>query len=374
MSIDKREERVQSPAMKGVRQPDKMTNTVPLAIIAVLLSGVALYFMRSVVLPIILAIFFAALARPLQLRLQRFMPVALALVLTVSVTGAIFVALPILFATNLQVVIQRLPAYSDRFIELGRELEGLAHRMGLEPSAFDLSSDKTVQALVGLATNALEGLVDFTGTAILVLFLLVFLLAEANVIREKLKVALRPTNHAAVMTSVASMQEGIQRYVTTKTLFAALNAITAGVFTALLDIDFPLLWTLLTFILYFIPTFGAFIATAPPVLLALVQFDSPTTAIVLTIGLILIFNILGNVIEPRFLGKTLSLSPLVVFISLMFWGWYFGIIGVILSVPLTVGIAIICQNIEPLEPLSVLLADKPRRSSQESSRSVGDSS
>ena len=78
------------------------------------------------------------------------------------------------------------------------------------------------------------------------------------------------------------------------------------------------------------------------------------------LALIVIFNLLGNVLEPRFLGKTLSLSPLVVFVSLMFWGWYFGVIGVILSVPLTVGIGIVCQHIEPLQPIAVLLSDKPR--------------
>jgi predicted PurR-regulated permease PerM len=349
--------------MNGGSNPESRTSSIALVVIAVLLTAVALYFMRSVVLPIILAIFIASLARPLQLRLQRFLPDALALVLTVTLSGAIFVALPILFSTNLQVVIQRLPSYAARFTELAHELEMLARRAGIDPQTFERYSEKTTGALISLASTSLEGLADFTGTAVLVLFLLVFLLAEANIIRDKLKVALRPTNHAAVMASVASMQEGIQRYVTTKTLFSALNAIAAGFLTAALDVDFPLLWALLTFILYFIPTFGAFIATAPPVLLALVQFDEPTTAIGLTIGLILIFNILGNVIEPKFLGRTLSLSPLVVFISLMFWGWYFGLIGVILSVPLTVGIAIVCQHIEPLQPLAVLLSDKPSRPS-----------
>ena len=182
---------------------------------------------------------------------------------------------------------------------------------------------------------------------------------------NKLAIALKPTDHAAVMSSVASMQERIQKYVVTKTLFSALNAAVAGAFTAVLGIDFPLLWTLLTFILYFIPTFGTLIATLPPVLLALVQFETPTIAIIALVGLIIIFNVLGNVLEPRFMGKTLSLSPLVVFVSLMFWGWYFGVIGVILSVPLTVGIGIICQHIEPLEPIAVLLSDKPRRPNQE---------
>lgn len=348
-------------AMSTLRGPERSTQTVALVVIAVILVGALLYAMQSVVLPIILAIFFASLSRPLQVRLQRVLPAGLALVLTIVFTGGIILALPFLFSANLQVVIKKLPEYGPRFQALAAELEGLARSVGIDPSGFDLSSERTMQSIMGIVTDSLQGIASFTGTFVLVLFLLIFLLAEANIIRDKLAVALKPTDHATVMASVASMQERIQQYVTTKTIFAALNALAAGALTWALGVDFPLLWTLLTFILYFIPTFGTLIATFPPVLLALVQYESPTTAIVVLIGLVVIFNLLGNVLEPRFLGKTLSLSPLVVFISLMFWGWYFGIVGVILSVPLTVGIAIVCQHIESLRPIAVLLSDKPKR-------------
>jgi len=347
--------------MNGERGPERQTLTISVVLIAVVLVAVVLYFMRSVVLPVVLAIFIASLARPMQLRLQRVMPSALALVSTVLLTGAIIIAFPLVFAANLQVVIQRLPDYGPRLSAIAADVERFAKGAGIDAKAFDLSSEKTLTALIDMATDSLQGLASFFGTTVLVVFLLVFVLAEANIFRDKLAIALKPTNHAAVMSSVASMQERIQRYVTTKTLFAALNAAVAGTFTAILGIDFPLLWTLLTFILYFVPTFGTLIATLPPVLIALVQFESPTIAIIALAGLIVIFNVLGNILEPRFMGKTLSLSPLVVFMSLMFWGWYFGLVGVILSVPLTVGIGIVCQHIEPLQPIAVLLSDKPRR-------------
>lgn len=347
--------------MNGARGSERTTLTVSVVLITVVLIGGVLYLMRPVVMPIVLAIFLASLARPVQLRLQKIMPSPLALVATVLATGGILIAFPIVFAANLQVVIQKLPAYGPRLAAIVADIEKVLRDAGIDASIMDLSSDKTVDKLVGVATESLQGLASFFTTSVLIIFLLIFVLAEANIIKDKLAIALKPTNHAAVMSSVASMQERIQQYVTTKTLFAALNAGVAGAFTAILGIDFPLLWTLLTFILYFIPTFGTLIATLPPVLLALVQFDTPTIAVVSLIGLIVIFNVLGNVLEPRFMGKTLSLSPLVVFISLMFWGWFFGVVGVVLSVPLTVGIGIICQHIEPLQPIAVLLSDKPRR-------------
>jgi predicted PurR-regulated permease PerM len=347
--------------MSSLRGPERPAQTVAIVLISVIVVGAVLYAMRSVILPIILAIFFASLSRPLQVRLQKVVPTGLALVLTILLMGGIILALPLLFSANLQVVIARLPEYGPRFQGLAMEIEALLRDVGIDLKGLDMSSDRTAQSIMGVVTDALQGIASFTGTFVLVLFLLIFILAEANVIRDKLAVALKPTNHATVMASVASMQERIQKYVTTKTLFSALNAVAAGLLTWALGVDFPLLWTLLTFILYFIPTFGTLIATFPPVLLALVQFEAPTTAIVTLIGLIVIFNLLGNVLEPKFLGKTLSLSPLIVFISLMFWGWYFGIVGVILSVPLTVGIVIVCQHIEPLQPIAILFADKPQR-------------
>lgn len=347
--------------MNGARGNDNSPLTIPVVLIAVLLIGGVLYFMRPVVLPLVMAIFLASLARPLQVRLQKVMPGALALISTILTIGGILIAVPLVFAANLQVVIQKLPEYGPRLAAIVADVEHLAKTAGIDTKIFDLSSEQTVDKLIGVATESLQGAASFFGTAVLVIFLLIFVLAEASIIQEKLAIALKPTNHAAVMSSVTSMQARIQQYVTTKTLFAILNAGAAGAFTAALGIDFPLLWTLLTFILYFIPTFGTLIATFPPVLLALVQFDTPTIAIVTIVGLIVIFNVLGNVLEPRFMGKTLSLSPLVVFVSLMFWGWYFGVVGVILSVPLTVGIGIVCQHIEPLQPIAVLLSDKPRR-------------
>jgi len=340
---------------------ERPPGTFALILIATLLVAVGLYLMRPVVLPLILAIFLSALARPLQVRLQRFLPASLALVLTILVSAAILVTLPLVFAANLQTVIAKLPEYGPRLQQIVSDGVGLLRDAGVDVAGIDLQSQKTTDVILGVATSAATGIVDFLGQVVLVIFLMVFLLAEANILREKLAYALKPTDHATVMASFASMQERIQSYVQTKTLFSALNATAAGVFTWVLGMDFPVIWGLLTFILYFIPTFGTLIATIPPVLLALVQFESPTTAIVCLIGLIVIFNLLGNVVEPRFLGRTLSLSPLVVFVSLIFWGWFFDIVGFVLSVPLTVVLGIVCEHIPALRPIAVLIADKPRR-------------
>lgn len=360
-AIDNRDETGQDPSALSSGNDQRTPGTFALIVIATLLVAVGLYLMRPVVLPLILAIFFSALARPLQLKLQRFLPSWAALGLTVLVSAAILVALPLVFAANLQTVIAKLPAYGPRLQEIIADVIGVLKNAGLDVAALDLQSQQTTDVIINVITSSAAGIVDFLGQVVLVIFLMVFLLAEANILKDKLAIALKPTNHATVMASFASMQDRIQSYVQTKTLFSALNAGAAGIFTWILGIDFAVIWALLTFILYYIPTFGTLIATFPPVLLALIQFESPTTAIVCLIGLIVIFNLLGNVVEPRFLGKTLSLSPLVVFVSLIFWGWFFDVVGFVLSVPLTVALGIICEHIPSLRPIAVLIADKPRR-------------
>jgi len=328
---------------------------VVMAVIAVATVG---YVMRSVLLPIVLAVFFAALGRPLQVRLQRYIGEGLALAATVVVVGATLVALPLVFAANMQVVIERLPVYAPRMNEAIADLERFAHNAGFDFKIGDLTSDSMVQTLLGMATDALSGLLEFLGTVALIIFILIFMLGEANILKAKLASALRPTNHAAVLESFSIIQERIQQYVTTKTLFAALDAIACGIITWALGIDFPALWVLLTFTLYFIPNLGAIIAVVPPVLVALIQFPTATTAIAAFLLLSTAFIVLGNIVEPRFLGRAMSLSPLVVFLSLLLWGWYLGVIGVVLSVPLTVVIRIICQHVEPLHPVAIMMSNK----------------
>jgi AI-2 transport protein TqsA len=337
---------------------ESTTSRMALVTLAVIAIGAVGYLMRPVVLPVALAVFFAVLGYPIQRRLTRYVGGTLALLVTVLGIGASLIALPIVFASNLQVVIERLPAYAERLAGLTASIEAELGATGFRLDSLDLTSQASIEKVLSFATNAVTGLLDFIGTSILVIFLLFFILAEAGSIGAKLERALSPTNHAAVSASIVRIQQRIGQYVTTKTLFAGFNALACAAITLLLGIDFPALWSLLTFALYFIPNLGIIIATFPPVLIALLQFESPTTALLAVILLTVAFNVIGNVLEPRYLGKALALSPLVVFTSLLVWGWYLGLLGVVLAIPLTVVIRIICDHVEPLRPVGILMSDR----------------
>ena len=126
-------------------------------------------------------------------------------------------------------------------------------------------------------------------------------------------------------------------------------------------VDFPFIWGTLTVLLNFIPNIGSMIAVMPPVLLALVQFDGLARPVTLLAALTTIQVTIGNFLDPRWLGRSLSLSPLVVFVMMVFWGWVWGIVGIFLAVPLTILMKIAFEHIVPLRPLAVLMGDIPRK-------------
>ncbi len=121
-------------------------------------------------------------------------------------------------------------------------------------------------------------------------------------------------------------------------------------------VDFPMTWAVFTFLLNFIPTVGSVIATVPPVLVALVQFyPGFWPAAIVLILLLAIQQTMGSFIEPKLMGNSLNLSPVVILLSLVFWGWLWGIVGALLSVPIAAAIKIVCENIDALKPVSVLM-------------------
>jgi predicted PurR-regulated permease PerM len=153
-------------------------------------------------------------------------------------------------------------------------------------------------------------------------------------------------------------------YITTK---AMLSLLTGGLISAgmwLMDVQFALLWGFLAFLLNFIPNIGSIIAAVPAVLLSLLERDPLLTGMIIALYL-LVNTLVGNIIEPRFMGHRLGLSTLAVFLSLIFWGWVFGPVGMLLSVPLTMVIKFIAEQQAGSAWFAVLISSSPPRSDDE---------
>lgn len=197
-------------------------------------------------------------------------------------------------------------------------------------SAFGNFSPAT---LINLAGTTISSLGSVLSNSFLIILTVIFILAEATSFPHKLSAIL--TNPERGRVYFSDFTRNLNNYIAIKTTMSAITGIVVTLFLSLLGVDFPILWGLLAFLLNFVPNIGSVIAAIPPVLLAYVQLDGWSATIII-FGFLIINIVIGSFIEPRYLGKGLGLSPLVVFISLVFWGWVLGPIGMLLSVPLTI--------------------------------------
>jgi predicted PurR-regulated permease PerM len=168
--------------------------------------------------------------------------------------------------------------------------------------------------------------------AFLVFFTVLFILIEASGFPDKLQAAF--PNPEKTLGHFKAITTSVNQYMAVKTIFSLATGLSIWGLLALIGIDFAPTWGLLAFLLNFIPSIGSIIAAVPAILLAFIQCGFPSA--LLTLLAYLVVNVLfGNILEPRFMGRRLGLSPLVVLVSLLFWGWVLGPIGMVLSVPLT---------------------------------------
>ncbi|MGI9258651.1 MAG: AI-2E family transporter, partial [Gammaproteobacteria bacterium] len=210
---------------------------------------------------------------------------------------------------------------------------------------------------MGLVANLFAGLQGLFAYFFLIIFSVIFMLLEASSFPAKLQLVLTSTEgDPAFFTRFTN---GLQRYLGIKTIVSLVTGIAAGTFCAIVGLDFPLLWGVLAFMLNYVPSIGSLIAAIPPVMLALVQLG-PTYAAIIAAGYFAINITIGGIIEPRVMGRGLGLSTLVVFLSLVFWGWVFGIVGALLSVPLTMTLKIALESSDRTASIAVLLGEAER--------------
>jgi len=190
------------------------------------------------------------------------------------------------------------------------------------------------------------------GVGLLVLLAVVFMLLEAPSLSAKLKAAFHLT--AASEARLARVFSSINRYMVIKSLTSLATALCIWGMLMMLGVDFAALWAMLAFVLNFIPFVGVILMMVPAVLFALVQTDIQTTLLV-ALGYLVINTVIGSILEPRIMGRGLGISTLAVFLSLLFWGWVLGTIGVFLSVPLTMALIIGLEAGPQTRPIAILL-------------------
>jgi AI-2 transport protein TqsA len=231
-------------------------------------------------------------------------------------------------------------------------------------SLLDLSLEVAGASLMPILTTL--------GVATLVAFMVVMMLLETESFRNNVRRGLRDKSSAEFFASVHGVTRQFQTFFFTKTLVSLLTGVVTALFTYAMGIDFPFIWGTLAFLLNYIPNIGSMISVVPPVLVALVQFEAPGRAFAAGIGLTTIQMVIGNFIDPRAMGRSLSLSPFVVFASMIFWGWMWGLPGIFLSVPLTILIRIVFEHIPVLRAVAIMMGGPEPEAPEQGTRPIDD--
>ena len=259
-------------------------------------------------------------------------PAGIALALVVV---GIFTALLLIGAVATQstsAFIAKLPFYQERLLSIQVDIVQALEGFGIPVDLSSLLEGLSISSALQFAGSTLASLGNLLSNGFLIILTVIFILAEATSFYPKLNSVLsNPERDLVYFTRFAN---NMNRYVAIKTSMSLLTGALVTIALWVLDIDFPVLWGLLAFLLNFIPTIGSIFAAVPPLLLALIQ-HSPSVAGAVALVFFLINMAVGNILEPRYMGKGLDLSTLVVFLSLIFWGWILGTVGMFLSVPLT---------------------------------------
>ena len=309
-----------------------------------------------IIVPIILSIFLATISAPPLLWLEKKgLPRIIALLIVLSFVIGIGILFVSLIGNSIDDFQSRLPVYSERMEQLFVKTNKIATTLGftLETTRLlNVINAETVTQLLSQVSNEVGRLI---ANVYLVFFTVIFILLEVSTLPEKLAKIL--SESSASVTQLSKFKNNVQRYLVIKTLVSLGTAILVWILLTALGVDFAILWSVFAFFLNFVPNIGSIIAAIPAVVVALLQLD-PIMALWVALGYLIINGVMGNVVEPRIAGRHLGLSPLVVFLSLVFWGWVLGPVGMFLSVPLTMMMQLVAESSDSLRWLAILLSDQ----------------
>lgn len=308
----------------------------------------------NIIVPFLLSTFIAIICNPLIIKASQYkIPKPVAIVAIIAFIVILALSLGGLVGQSARELSLLLPQYKE---QLNDELVWLTQKLAefnIHISSKLLVEHFNPSEAMGLAANMLSGFGGAMANLFLIIITVIFMLFEAPSLSRKIHLALDDPDMK--ISQIDRFLASVNNYLAIKTLVSIATGACVSLMLWLFGLEFYLLWGVLAFLLNYIPNIGSMIAAVPAVSLAVLQLG-PGPAGIIGLGYITINTIMGNVVEPRYLGRGLGLSTLVVFLSLIFWGWLFGTTGMLLSVPLTMIIKIALEESEEGRWFSVLLS------------------
>ncbi len=309
----------------------------------------------SLLVPFLLAVFLAILCTtPLRWLKARGVPNAISVLALVLVILGVGFVIGGLIGTTIVDFTRSIPRYEERLQTQITTLIVFLERFNVEVSREVITEYLDPARLFNLMGVLVTSLSQVLTNGFLIILTMVFILLEMSGFPAKIRAAFGESDATEAQSNFELVALNIRRYVALKTVISLGTGIGVAIWLAVVGVDYPLLWGLLAFLLNFVPNIGSFIAAVPAVLFAFLQLGLGP-ALMAALGFLVINTLWANIIEPRVMGYGVGLSTLVVFVSLVFWGWVLGPVGMLLSVPLTVIFRIVLETNESTRWMSILL-------------------
>ena len=331
--------------------------TITALTLIVFMIGILLRQAKAVLFPFFLAVLMAFVLAPVVDFLTRLhVPKAVSIVLLLLLTFFLIYLLGALLYDSGKGFVSQFPKYGEKLQAGVESIQQSYHLTKIKWDPLEWLKTLDINKLSELLLSSLGPFFSFLSKLFLVLIFLVFILAGKGKGMAKIESAFSRTNATRIHRIISNINRDIQRYLAIKTVSNLISAAVTTLVLAFFGLDFAILFGALTFVLNYIPSIGSIIATVLPMLIAAFQFPNLWPAVWIGILMTVIQNVMGNFLEPKLMGRGLGLSPLVVLFALFFWGWLWGVAGMVLAVPIVAVIKIVCHNIPELKFISVLMS------------------
>jgi len=338
--------------MNSIKYNNVRTSAV-VNIAAILIIIAAAMAARSIITPFLMAIFFSIImAQPIYWLEKHKIPQGVGIFLVFGLVLLVVFGFGGIISESFSTFSQDAPAYGAKLNDMGLGLIGYLNDHGFNISKDQLTSLLDPSKIMSYTAGILSELGSLMGNMALIVFTVIFLLLELNSFNLKVKAIVKGNvNSIAYLTRIG---KSIRHYLAIKTMVSLLTGLLVYIGLLIVGIDYAILWALIAFLLNYIPNFGSIIAGIPAVLFALVQLG-PTGFFWAAIVYVVVNMTIGNIVEPKMMGHGMGLSTLIVFISLIFWGFVLGTVGMFLSVPLTMTLKIMFEQNKRMNWMAIIL-------------------
>ncbi|HMQ69289.1 MAG TPA: AI-2E family transporter [Ignavibacteria bacterium] len=318
--------------------------------------------LQSILLPLFIALIISLVFMPLYRFLNsKKIPSAISIVIIILIIILVSNVASVFIFTSMNTFSSEFPKYEQKVIYI---FDNITKTLNISESEvqtfshnFNIKSLLAEGKLTATITNIFSGVTALMGNYILILFYIIFILSESNSIKRRISRAFSEEKKITVTNTLNDIFRGVKDYISGKTLLSLSQAVVIGLLLWICGVDFYFIWAFLFFITDFIPNVGSLIASILVAIVMYLQFDNFMTPTIILVVLIVIQNVKGNIIEPKIFGAKLDLSPLLLLFSLIFWGYVWGIMGMILSVPIMSMIKITFINIPATKPIGILMSN-----------------